>query len=225
MDRVVVVQPSVYGADNRCTLDAVAEFGLSRARGIAVIDDRVTPATLRDMDRRGIRGVRFNCINSSAVSLDKLSAVARMIEPLGWHVQLWCHGYQLPALEPTLLSLPVATVIDHSGSIPTGHGVNHEEFQTLLRLAASGTCWVKLTAYRFSEAGAPYGDTLPFTKALVEAAPQRCVWGTDWPHIYLEGRPLPDTGGLLDLLYESVPDEATRRMILTDNPASLYGFA
>ncbi len=173
--------------------------------------------------RRGACGVRFNAVSGNGTPLDRLDALARRIAPLGWHLQLYTHGDTLAELAPRLPSLPVEVVIDHMGGVRTADGVNGAAFQALLRLLGTGRAWVKLSGYRISSAGQPYADVAPFARALLEAAPERCVWGTDWPHPSLADF-MPDDGALFDRLGEWAPDAATRRRVLVDNPAALYGF-
>ncbi len=223
IERMVVVQPSVYGTDNACTLDATEEFGHDRARAVVVIDAAAGAAELEAMARRGACGVRFNAVSGNGTPLDRLDALARRIAPLGWHLQLYTHGDTLAELAPRLPSLPVEVVIDHMGGVRTADGVNGAAFQALLRLLGTGRAWVKLSGYRISSAGQPYADVAPFARALLEAAPERCVWGTDWPHPSLADF-MPDDGALFDRLGEWAPDAATRRRVLVDNPAALYGF-
>ncbi len=221
--RMVIVQPSVYGTDNECSLDAAARFGLDRARVVAVVDDQVDAAALRALHERGVRGVRFNAVSGNGTPLDALEGLAARIAPLGWHLQLYAEGHQLPDLAPRLAKLPVEVVVDHMGGVRTADGVHGDGFQALLRLLDSGRAWVKLCGYRISSAGPPFADVVPFARALLDAAPDRCVWGTDWPHPSLADW-MPEDGALLDLLGEWAPGEAERRRVLVDNPARLYGF-
>ena len=224
LERFVVVQPSVYGTDNRCTLDAVAAFGAARARAVAVVDDTFDAAALRALHAAGVRGVRFNAVSGNGTPLDQLATQAARIAPLGWHLQLYLDGAALPALAPVLAGLPVPVVIDHMGQVATAKGVAHPEFQALLRLLGGGRAWVKLCGYRSSAQGFPFADTLEQARALIAAAPERCLWGTDWPHPNFLGT-MPDDGALFDLLGAWAPAEADRRRILVDNPAALYEFA
>ncbi len=222
IERMVVVQPSVYGTDNRCTLDAIAEFGKERARAVVVIDEQVTPHRLRQMHEAGARGARFNAVSGNGTPLEQLQTLARRIAPLGWHVQLYVHGEQLAELAPALPGLGVPVVIDHMGGVSAEKGVNHPEFRTLLRLLEGGRAWVKLCGYRSSAAGYPFSDVEPMAKALIAVAPERCLWGTDWPHpSYM--RTMPDDGELLDLLGVWAPETALQRRILAENPVTLYG--
>lgn len=224
LQRFVVVQASVHGTDNRCTLDAVAEFGLARARAVAVIDDGFDAAALRALDAAGVRGVRFNAVSGNGTPLDQLTTLAGRIAPLGWHLQLYVEGAALPDLVPALAGLPVPVVIDHMGQVETRKGVANLEFQALLRLLDGGRAWVKLCGYRSSSDGFPFRDTLDQARALIAAAPERCVWGTDWPHPNFFGT-MPEDGALLDLLGDWAPSDLDRRRILVDTPASLYGFS
>ncbi len=223
IERMVVVQPSIYGTDNRCTLDAVAAFGKERARAVVVIDEQATPQMLREMHEAGARGARFNAVSGNGTPLVQLQTLARRIAPLGWHIQLYVHGEQLLELAPALSGLGVPVVIDHMGGVSTGKGVNHPEFRALLRLLEGGRAWAKLCGYRSSAAGHPFADVAPMAEALIAAAPERCVWGTDWPHpSYM--RTMPDDGDLLDLLGAWAPGARLQRRILAENPVTLYGF-
>ena len=223
LERFVVVQPSIYGTDNSCSLDAVATWGQHRARAVAVIDDGFDTPALQRLQAAGVRGVRFNAVSGNGTPLDQLATLARHAAPFGWHIQLYLYSEALLDLAPQLAALPVPVVIDHMGQVATGKGTTHSEFQALLRLLGSGRAWVKLCGYRSSSAGHPFDDAADQARALIAAAPERCVWGTDWPHPNFFGT-MPDAGELFDLLGEWAPDDATRRRILVDNPAALYGF-
>jgi predicted TIM-barrel fold metal-dependent hydrolase len=222
IERMVVVQASVYGTHNEVTLDAVRQFGPHRARAVAVIDDRFTGESLRRMHDRGVRGVRFNMVSGNGTPEDQLQALAKRVAPLGWHIQVYAEGEKLQEVAPLLARLPVDVVIDHSGGVRAALGTGHPQFQALLRLLDNGRAWVKVCSYRASSSGAPWTDVAPNVRALVAGAPDRCVWGTDWPHPMMD--PVPEAGGLLDQFMEWVPDAAVRQRILVDNPAKLYGF-
>ena len=225
LSRTVIVQPSVYGTDNAVTLDAVDAIGPHRARAVVVVDEGFGAAELAAMAARGARGARFNAVSGNGAPLEQLERLVERIAPLGWHVQLYTHASVLPELEPVLRRLPVPVVVDHMGSVKAAAGgVEHPGFRSLLRLLENGA-WVKLCGYR-SSAGPPYADVAAMARALLQAAPERCVWGTDWPHPSLhDPAEVPDDGALLDALGAWVPDEAARRAVLVDNPARLYGFA
>jgi predicted TIM-barrel fold metal-dependent hydrolase len=222
-ERGVLVQVSVHGTDNRLLVSALRESP-ERLRGIAVVTPDVSDRELRALAEAGVRGLRLNVLFGGGVLLDALEALALRIALLGWHLQLLIDARDLPAIGPRLERLPVEVVIDHMGHIPVDAGTDHPGFRWMQRLLASGRAWVKLSgAYRISRAGAPFDDTIPFARALVATAPDRCLWGSDWPHVAVTG-PMPNTGDLLSLLARWVPDEALRTRILVDNPARLYGF-
>ena len=224
LDRAVIVQPSVYGTDNRCTHDAMAASG-GRWRGIAVVDASTSTHELRRLHDAGFRGVRINLLFKGGLAMEILEQVARLIAPLGWHLQLLIDGRDLVELAPRLRRLPVRFVIDHMGHMPAQLGLAHPGFTALLALVREGSCWVKLSgAYRISAQPFPYEDAAPIAKALVEAAPERMVWGSDWPHPSFQGA-MPVDATLLDLLTSWVPESRTRQRILTTNPAELYDFA
>src|SRR5208337_3330769 len=221
-EHAVIVQPSIYGTDNRCTRDAILA-SKGKWRGVAVVDPNIKESKLADMHEAGFRGVRINVLFKGGLAMEVLEQIARLIQPLGWHVQLLIDGRDLPELAPRLRKLPVPFVVDHMGHMPTSVGVQHPGFQTLLQLAREG-CWVKLSGpYRISGQPYPYDDVTPFARALVEAAPSRMVWGTDWPHPAVSV-PIPRDGDLMDLVPIWIPDAETRRRVLVENPARLYGF-
>nr|WP_294544978.1 amidohydrolase family protein [uncultured Rhodopila sp.] len=222
IERMVVVQASIYGTDNAVTLDAITQFGLHRARGVAVIEDSFEEAVLKRLHDQGIRGVRFNLVSGNGTPEDQLEALARRVAPLGWHIQIYADGAKMLEIAPLLAKLPVEVAIDHCGGVKAALGTGHPQFQALLRLLDSGRAWMKVCSYRASSAGAPWTDVEANVKALVAAAPDRCVWGTDWPHSQMN--PAPQGGLLLDQFFEWVPDAAVRQKILVDNPARLYGF-
>jgi predicted TIM-barrel fold metal-dependent hydrolase len=222
LERMVVVQASIYGTENAVTLDAIQQFGLHRARGVAVIDDSFDDAALRSLHDQGIRGVRFNMVSGNGTPEDQLEALARRVAPLDWHIQIYADGAKMEAIGPLLARLPVAVVIDHCGGVKAGLGIAHPQFQALLRLMDSGRAWMKVCGYRASSTGAPWADVEANVKALVAAAPERCIWGTDWPHSQMN--PAPEAGVLLDQFFARVPDVGVRQKVLVDNPARLYGF-
>jgi len=228
VERAVLVQPSVYGTDNRAMLDAMAGEG-ARMRGVAVVEETVSDAELARMHEAGVRGIRFNIVDVKPEEKGRLpiAAVRRMaerIKPLGWHIQFLMHVDEFPDLDRTFAGFPVDVVIDHFGYMGTARGIEHPGFQALLRLLRAGHCWVKFTgAYRISREDMPYRDVVPYARALVATAPQRIVWGTDWPHPKHERR-MPNDGEMCDRLLEWIPDEGQRKLALVDNPAKLYGF-
>jgi D-galactarolactone isomerase len=223
LSRAVIVQPNGYGFDNRCTLEALAALG-DAARGIATVQPDVADAELERLTRAGVRGVRFHLLPGGMLGWDALEPMAARVAAFGWHVQLQLDGRELPRYESALLRLPVPLVIDHNGKFLEPVATDHPGFVTLLRLLEDGNTWVKLSApYETSKSGPPrYEDVGVLARALVAASPDRCVWASNWPHPGQKAP--PDTGELLELLGEWAPDEATRRRILVDNPAALYGF-
>jgi len=223
----VLVQPSVYGADNRALLDALALDPL-RLRGVAVVPHDIGEAELERLHRAGVRGVRQNIVDlkegKGALPLAGLRKLAQKIRPLGWHVEFLMHVDEFPDLDRQLADFPVDVVFGHLGYVKTEKSVREDGFAALLRLMKDGKAWVKLTApYRLTMSAMPYPDTDAFAAALVEAAPQRLLWGTDWPHVFIKTA-MPDDGRLLELFRRWVPDAALQRRILVDNPAALYSF-
>jgi predicted TIM-barrel fold metal-dependent hydrolase len=223
MERAVLVQPSVYGTDNRCLLEALAGHR-NRLRGIAALSPGVSDAEFERIAHIGVRGLRYNLVYKSGVRLDDLETLARRIEPLDWHLELLVNPAELPKLAPRLIDLPVDFVIEAMGYAPAAGGVDQPAFKALLRLLRSGRCWVKLSGvYRISSVPPTFRDAEPLVQALIETDPTRIVWGTGWPHPDHYGM-IPNDGDLLDLLGDWVPDERLRHLILVDNPARLYGF-
>src|SRR5262245_42607484 len=228
VERAVLVQPSVYGTDNRAMLEAMAGEK-KRMRGVAVVEESITDAELERMHEIGVRGIRFNIVDVKPEEKGKLpiAVVRKMagrIKPLGWHLQFLMHVDEFPQLDREFGELPVDVVIDHFGYMSAARGLEHPGFQALLRLMKGGRCWVKFTgAYRISREEMPYNDVTPYARALVAAAPERVVWGTDWPHPKHE-KAMPNDGIMTDRLLDWIPDEKQRRLALTENPARLYGF-
>lgn len=239
LERIVFVQPSPYGPDNRCMLDAMTEFGPA-ARGVAVIDESTPDAEFDRLHDAGVRGIRLNIATGGNDTGEPLGAraknLARRIADHGWHLQLFIVPDALVELESTLAGLPVPCVIDHMGLIPPAGFQDHPAFQALCRLLEAGNCWVKLSgAYRVANSDTDFGSVVPLAQALVAARPDRMVWGSDWPHTPPhKGAPDPsdaqkryrnlDTGRLLDLLADWAPDAAVRDRILAANPTRLYDF-
>ncbi len=225
IERMVVVQPSVYGHDNRCTLEAVELLGRRNSRAIVVIDDSVPDAALKDMAKQGTVGIRVNTVLKGGTPPAQIKSLAKRLAPLGWHIQVWCHDAQLLDIAPLLEGLPLPVVLDHMGGVRAKRGVESPEFQAMMRLLDAGNTYVKISGYRSSSAGYPYADVAPIARALIAAAPERCVWGTDWPHPSLFGTThMPDDGELLNLLGDWEAKPELWQKILVDNPARLYGF-
>ena len=224
--RNVVVNPSTYGTDNSCTLDAMAKIGAT-ARGVAVVDTSVADAELKRLNQLGIRGIRFNLVQSGATTVDMIEPLSKRVNDLGWHVQIHMLGDQIVEIADVLKRLPSPIVFDHRARIPEPAGVDHPAFALVRSLLDNGRTWVKLSgAYMDTKVGPPtYADTSAVARAFVKAAPERMVWASDWPHPTEKADSKPDDAVLFDLLADWAPDEATRNRILVDNPAALYGFA
>jgi predicted TIM-barrel fold metal-dependent hydrolase len=239
MDRVVIVNPSVYGTDNSCTLDAMKQLG-PRSRGIAVIDDRTSDVQLEEMDQAGVRGIRLNFENFGQTNPDVArkafqSAVTRMAGRK-WHIQIYTRLAVIESLHKEIMAAPVPVVFDHFGGAQAPLGTAQAGFDTMLDLVRSGKAYVKVSgAYRASAKPPDYPEAAPLAKALIAANAERVVWGSDWPHP--TGGALPghtasdvapllqiDDGRLLNQLAVWAPDPAVRKTILVDNPARLYGF-
>jgi predicted TIM-barrel fold metal-dependent hydrolase len=222
--RCVIVQPSTYGVDNRCMLQAVAQMGRS-ARGVAVVDSGVSDAELKRMDAAGVRGIRFNLEQAGATTLDMVEPLARRIAPLGWHIQVNAGPEKIREAAEIWKGLPVEVVFDHLAHVPAPGGLD-SAYGLVLDLLEKRKGWVKLSGvYIDSKVGPPsYSDRKAITQAYVKNAPDRLVWGTDWPHPTVSGTK-PDNLVLLNLLFDWVPDEETRTRILVRNPEKLYGFS
>ena len=224
--RNVVVTPSTYGTDNSCTLDAMAKLGAT-ARGVAVVDTSVVDAELKRLNDLGVRGIRFNLVQSGATTIDMVEPLSRRVADLGWHVQIHMLGDQIVKIAELLQRLPSPIVFDHMARVPQPAGVDHPAFALVLKLLDNGRTWVKLSgAYMDTRTGPPtYADVSRVAQAYVKASPERMIWGSDWPHPTEKADAKPDDAILFDLLADWAPDEATRNRILVDNPAALYGFS
>lgn len=223
--RNVVVQPSTYGTDNGATLAGMAALGAT-ARGVAVVDTTVTDAELKRLDGLGIKGIRFNLVQAGATTPEMLEPLSKRVNELGWHVQIHQLGPRTADMEALLLRLPSPIVFDHVARIPHPDGLNSAAYKTVRKLLDKGRTWVKLSgAYQDTKIGPPtYADVTAVARELANAAPERMVWASDWPHPTEKPDNKPDDAVLFDLLADWVPDETTRKRILVDNPAVLYGF-
>lgn len=235
--RVVIVQPSVYAADNAATLQALRVLGPARARGVAVIDAATSDAALVSMHALGVRGVRVNLeidqASDVAAATRQLRETAARVAPLGWHVQVFASLALLAGCAPVLRALPVPVVLDHYAGASAAGGPEHPALRQVLALAAEAQVYVKLSApYRLSTA-AGYADLAPIARAFMAAAPQQLLWGSDWPHPQPGTQPsahdihppfVVDNAQVLAALRAWAPDARTFDAILVDNPARLYGF-
>lgn len=225
--RVVIVQPAAYGTDNAVTVDAVAQMGMGNARGIAVVHPTVTDTELVAMDKAGIRGLRFTLHEprTAVTHVDMIEPLAHRVGRLGWHVQLHLRADQIVEMAGLIDKLPGTIVFDHMGRMPQPLGTHHPALAIVKREIDKGRAWVKLSGpYLDTKTGAPrYADVKAVAREFSKHAPERCVWGSDWPHP-TEPHDKPDDAVLLDLVPEWALDEGTRQRILVKNPAQLYGF-
>ena len=225
--RNVVVTPRPYATDNRVTLDAIAQIG-SNARGVAVIHPTITNAELEALDRGGIRGIRFslnaNPTTIAATTADMIEPLSKRVNGWGWHVQIAMDAEQIVAVESLWNRIPSVIVFDHMGYIPQPIGLKHPAFALIRRLIDKGRTWVKLSVIPANTKDGPptYADVDRVGQAYVEAAAERMVWGSNWPHP--NEAKMPDDAILFDLLAQWAPDEAARHRILVENPEALYGF-
>jgi D-galactarolactone isomerase len=221
--RNVIVTPSTYGTDNGATLDGMAQLA-PNVRGVAVVDTSVSDAELKRLHGLGMRGTRFNLVQAGATTVDMLEPLAKRIHDLGWHIQINAKPELIIEIEPLLMRLPTPLVFDHLAHVPRDAGLDSPGYKTMRKLIDQGRTWVKLSgAYQDTKVGAPtYADAAPIAQAYVKAAPERMVWGSDWPHPTEKDK--PDDAVLFDLLAVWAPDEATRNRILVENPAALYDF-
>ena len=233
IERAVVVQPSVHGLDNSATLDAIKN-SKGNFRGVGRIDDRTPNDELKRLHDGGIRGVRFNLLDRPRgnVQLDVLDGCVDHIVDFGWSVDLHIDMKNLIEQEHRIRNMAVPVIIDHIARVKPAEGLNQPGFQLLLELAKLPHVWVKVSGADkicntqvHSYFGLPFIEVIPYARAVIAAAPDRVIWGTDWPHSnnFTPGH-TPNDGDLVDLLAEFAPDEHTRKKILVDNPSALYGF-
>ncbi|HSR11428.1 MAG TPA: amidohydrolase family protein [Thermodesulfobacteriota bacterium] len=225
--RAVIVTPSAYGTANEVTLDAIRQLGTANARGVAVVTTEITDAELKKMADDGICGIRFTLFDprTAVTSFEMIEPLAKRANDLGWHVQLHLRGDQIVEREDLLARIAAPIVFDHMGRIPQPEGVNHPAFKIICRLIDKGWTWVKLSGvYQDTKVGPPtYSDATEVARAYLRFAPERMVWGSDWPHP-TERDHKPDDAVLFDLLSGWAPDEVLRNQILVGNPQKLYGF-
>lgn len=227
LQRGVLVQPSIYGTDNRAMLDTIA-MDAARLRGIAVLPYDAEEGEIERLHGLGVRGIRCNIVdlkfNKGVLPIDQLKGLATSIKRFGWHVEFLMHVNEFPDLDCQLANFPVDVVFGHLGYVPTSEGLASAGFKAMLRLLRDGKAWVKLTApYRLTLREMPYPDVDATALSLVEQVPERLLWGSDWPHTFIKTA-MPNDGDLLDLFARWVPDEKLRERILVTNPARLYDF-
>ena len=222
--RAVVVTPRYYGTDNGATLDAIQILGRERTRGVAVVAPDISDRELLALRDAGICGLRYTTPHVTADDpvFGHAAALAPRLDHLGMHLQLHWTPAQTVVHADLIQKLACTVVIDHMGRLPKGIGMAHPAYDVIRRRLDDGRTWIKLSGWYLDTEGAPYADRGEIATSFARAAPERMVWGTDWPHVVSEEQ--PDTAAMLDMLLTCVPDESVRRRILVDNPARLYGF-
>ena len=226
MSRTVIVTPRPYGTDNRVTMDAVSQLGIDNARGVVVVPPDVGTRELRAMADAGACGIRFTVHNpqTSVVQIDMIEPLAKRIADLGLHLQLHLRADQIVQASDMLKRLPATLVFDHMARLPQPAGLRHAGYKVVMDLIEQGRTWIKVSGpYQDSKAGPPdYDDVADVARAFIKAAPERVVWGSDWPHTTEKDK--PDGANLIDLLAKWCGDDLSVRRILVDNPRSLYQF-
>lgn len=224
VQRCVIVQTSVYKSDNRAMLDAIAD-NRATYRGVALVDGSFGDAEYKALDDGGVRGVRFGFVKhlGGVPDIALVKRTAARIAEMGWHLVLHLDAVNIPEFEDLLRGFTLPVVIDHMGRVPVQDGLDQAPFRILLDLMQRPNYWVKVSgSERISAEGPPFRDAIPFARKLIEVAPDRTLWGTDWPHPNVRWE--PDEADLVDLLPEFGDAPALQR-VLVDNPARLYGFA
>jgi predicted TIM-barrel fold metal-dependent hydrolase len=222
MTHGVLVQVSVHGTDNSLMVESLRSHR-ERLRGIAVAPLRLSDRAYRELAESGVVGLRLNTLYGGGIGVGELKSYGALCREMGWHLQFLIDIPAVAEIAQQLARLPVPVVIDHMGKVSAAAGVRDAGFQTLVSLVRDGA-WVKISgAYRITAEGPPYRDTVAFAQALLAAAPDRCVWGSDWPHVAHWGH-MMNVGDLLDLLADWAPEDALRQQVLVSNPARLYGF-
>jgi predicted TIM-barrel fold metal-dependent hydrolase len=225
LSRAVLVNASCHGVDNTVILDAIAQSG-GRYRGVANVDLSFTDRDFETLHEGGIRGIRFNFVQhlGGTPDMDEFKRLVERAAAFRWHVVLHFDAKDLLEFDSMLRTLPVPFIIDHMGRVPTKDGLEQEPFKILLNVARMDNCWVKICgAERISSKGPPFTDAVPFAQAILKVAPDRALWGTDWPHPNIK-KHMPNDGDLVDLIPLFMPDAALQRQVLVDNPHRLYGF-
>ncbi len=226
LERAVLVNASCHGSDNTVIVAAIAQSG-GKYRGVANSDNTFTEMDFQRLHEAGFRGVRFNFVKhlGGMPDMGEFRRTLARIKPLGWHIDLHFDAGDLVEHDALIKSLPVAFIIDHMGRVPTKDGLEQEPFKRLLALARNNDkCWIKISgSERIASEGPPFTSAVPFAQALIDAAPDRILWGTDWPHPNI-AKHMPNDGDLVDLIPLMIPDERTRRLVLVENPNRLYQF-
>jgi 2-pyrone-4,6-dicarboxylate lactonase len=225
LSRAVLVNASCHGSDNTVIVDAIAQSG-GTYRGVANSDDSFNEKDFEKLHLAGFRGVRFNFVKhlGGMPDMGEFQRTLARIRPFGWHIDLHFDAGDLIEHDALLKSLPVPFIIDHMGRVPTKNGLGQEPFKLLLNLARTNEkCWIKISGSERISSGPPFTDAVPFAQALIEAAPDRILWGTDWPHPNI-AKHMPNDGDLVDLIPLMMPNASLQKRILVDNPHRLYEF-
>jgi 2-pyrone-4,6-dicarboxylate lactonase len=224
VERCVIVNATVHGTDNRVVTDAIAQSE-GAYKGIANVSDEMTDKDLAALDKAGICGCRFAFLKrlGGVGDMATFQHIVHRVAELGWHVDVYFEPGTIAEFAPILTALPTPYVIDHMATVQAGKGLADPAFTALLDLQKDEKCWVKITGLeRASATGKPFHDAVPFAKALIENAPDRVIWGTDWPHPNV--KIMPNDGELVDLIPLYAQDSAVRQKLLVDNPARLFKF-
>jgi D-galactarolactone isomerase len=226
LTRCVLVLPSTYGTDNRGFLGLIPKLGRNTTRMVGVVNTSVTDQELAEMHKAGVRGIRFNLAQAGATTIDMLEPLSQRVSAMGWNCQINMDGDKIVAAQDVFLRIQGNLVFDHLAHVTEPQGVNSPAFTLMRRLLDKGNTWIKLSgAYVDTKVGPPtYADSTAVAQAYVRTAPQRLVWGSDWPHPTEAVDKKPDDALLFDLLSVWVPDAATRHRVLVENPAELYDF-
>jgi predicted TIM-barrel fold metal-dependent hydrolase len=225
VQRVVIVQASCHGTDNSAMLDAIAH-NRSNYRGVCMASDDYTDADFEMLHEGGVRGVRFNFVQhlGGTPDINNMKKVVERVKPLGWHLVIHVDAGDLVAFEDLFAGFDLPKVIDHMGRVPTTGGIRQQPFRILLDFMKRDDFWVKVCgSERISQGGPPFYDAVPYAMALIDVAPDRILWGTDWPHPNIS-KFMPNDGDLVDLVPLFARDKSLQKKVLVDNPSRLYGF-
>jgi len=225
VQRVVIVQASCHGTDNSAMLDAIAH-NRENYRGVCIASDEYSDAEFERLHAGGIRGVRYNFVKhlGGTPDLEDMRRVVERVKPMGWHLVIHVDAPDLIEFEDLFASFDLPKVIDHMGRVPTNGGIHQKPFQILLDFMRRDDFWVKVCgSERISQGGPPFYDAIPYAQSLIEVAPDRILWGTDWPHPNIS-KFMPNDGDLVDLVPLFARDQNLQQKVLVDNPARLYGF-
>ncbi len=224
LSTAVIVSPGGYGRDYTMLADVLTKYP-KRFRGIALVKDDIPTSELARLTKLGVKGMRMMSTKRGSHVPNFDPGIAARVHEHGWHIQFYPHGTDITEYADKLLSLKNDIVLDHFASIPAAGGVDQPAMKAMMKMLDTGRVWLKLSGpMRCTLENVPYPSVTPMAHAFVKHAPERMVWGSDWPHVNLVGREMPDDGDLLDLMSEWVPDEKTRNRILVDNANKLYGF-